>query len=157
MGRYRRQNRRKKQLTALGKELKEDEFMKWGAKFELGIPSIDKQHKNLVNMLNKLFHAMQKEDNSAIGNILNELAEYTVYHFQTEEKYFDQYNYPETEEHKKIHAHLVEKVLEFKQKFESGEELLSHELMNFLKDWLTNHICFTDKKYAPFLKEKGVQ
>jgi len=30
------------------------------------------------------------------------------------------------------------------------------EVMNFLKDWLSHHILSVDKKYAPFLNEKGI-
>ena len=39
-----------------------------------------------------------------------------------------------------------------KADFEAGKVLLSVDLMNFLRDWLTSHILKSDKRYAPFMK-----
>jgi len=133
------------------------EFMPWTKDLELGIPTIDEQHKKLVAMINSLHRAVEKNDAAGAKRVLQELIEYTGYHFGTEEKFFDQYGYPETDAHKTIHKKLVDKVLAFKRKFDAGEEFLSQELLNFLKDWLINHIGFTDRKYAPFLQSKGVR
>jgi hemerythrin-like metal-binding protein len=93
----------------------------------------------------------------AAAKVLNELVEYTAFHFKTEEDYFDKYGYPETDAHKAIHADLVGKVLAFKEKFDKGYATVDFELLNFLKNWLQNHICITDKKYGPFLASKGVR
>jgi hemerythrin-like metal-binding protein len=108
-------------------------------------------------MINSLHRAVEKNDAAGAKRVLQELIEYTGYHFGTEEKFFDQHGYPETDAHKTIHKKLVDKVLAFKRKFDAGEEFLSQELLNFLKDWLVNHIGFTDRKYAPFLQGKGVR
>jgi hemerythrin-like metal-binding protein len=133
------------------------EFMPWTKDLELGIPTIDEQHKKLVAMVNSLHRSLERSDTASAGRVLQELIEYTGYHFGTEEKFFDQHGYPETDAHKTIHKKLVDKVLAFKRKFDAGEEFLSQELLNFLKDWLINHIGFTDRKYAPFLQSKGVR
>jgi len=45
---------------------------------------------------------------------------------------------------------------ELKGSFDKGENIITVEVMNFLKDWLNNHIIGTDKKYGPFLNSKGV-
>lgn len=131
--------------------------MPWSAELELGIATIDEQHQKLVAMVNTLHRSVEKSDSATAARVLQELVDYTGYHFRTEEKYFDQYGYPETDVHKTIHKKLVEKVLAFKRKFDAGEEFLSQELLNFLKDWLVNHIGVTDRKYAPFLQSKGVR
>jgi methyl-accepting chemotaxis protein/hemerythrin len=51
----------------------------------------------------------------------------------------------------------VDKVLDFEKQLKSGSVTLSMEVMKFLKDWLTGHIMGTDKKYSPFLRQKGVR
>jgi hemerythrin-like metal-binding protein len=140
-----------------GGAMQSGEFMPWTKDLELGIPTIDEQHKKLVAMINSLHRAVEKNDAAGAKRVLQELIEYTGYHFGTEEKFFDQHGYPETDAHKTIHKKLVDKVLAFKRKFDAGEEFLSQELLNFLKDWLVNHIGFTDRKYAPFLQGKGVR
>ncbi|OCC14532.1 Methyl-accepting chemotaxis protein [Dissulfuribacter thermophilus] len=135
-----------------------DNFIEWGPKFSVDIKEIDDQHKKLVSMVNTLHRAFKEgTDHEVIASILSGLIDYTVYHFGTEEKYFDEFGYPEAELHKKVHNDLTRKVLAFKEKFDEGKATVSIELLKFLKDWLTNHICITDKKYVPYLKEKGLK
>ncbi len=139
-------------------EPEEEEFMPWGPELEIGIREIDHQHQKLVNMVNTLYRAVkQGHEREYVGKLLADLVSYTDYHFKTEERYFDQFGYPEKDIHKEIHRHLVEKVMDFKEKFQRGEVSISFDLLSFLKDWLQNHIGVTDKKYGPFLKSKGLR
>lgn len=132
-----------------------NDLMPWGRRLALGIPEVDNQHRELVSMVNELHRAMRmKMGTQEAGAILARLANYTVYHFEYEEKLFDTHGYPETLNHKKIHKDLVAKVLAFTKEFEQGRAALSMDLMKFLTDWLKNHIMKTDKAYAPFLKDK---
>ncbi|MDK9708525.1 MAG: bacteriohemerythrin [Desulforhopalus sp.] len=134
------------------------DLMRWDSSLQLGIGQIDDQHKQLVAMINDLHRAMKRRQTLEImGGILERLVNYTVYHFGNEEKLFQKHGYPEYEQHKKIHETLVGKVIEFKSKIDRGDSTISMELMDFLKDWLVNHIKGTDKKYVPFLQEKGVK
>ncbi len=134
------------------------DLMRWDGSLQLGIGQIDDQHKQLVTMINDLHRAMKQRQTMAVmGGILERLVNYTVYHFGNEEKLFQKHGYPEYGQHKKIHENLVGKVMEFKTKIDRGDSTISMELMDFLKDWLVNHIKGTDKKYVPFLQEKGVR
>ncbi len=131
------------------------DLMAWSARLETSIETIDTQHRELVRLVNLLHKAMRLQKGAAeVGGILNDLAQYTVNHFNYEEELFDKYNYPETAQHKKIHAKLVNQVIDFKKEFESGKATVTMDLMDFLKDWLRNHIMKTDMAYAPFLNNK---
>ncbi len=133
------------------------DLMPWGDRLKIGITSVDDQHKELVAMVNELHKAMKVRMGAReAGQILERLADYTVYHFKFEEDLFEEHGYPEQDAHKKIHKDLVAKVVEFKQEFEEGKAALSMELMEFLTDWLRDHIMKTDTDYVPFFKEKGV-
>lgn len=131
------------------------ELMPWSYKFALNIEDIDDQHKKLVSLVNELHKAMKlKKGSKQTGEILKNLAEYTVYHFDFEKHLFQKYGYPEMQEHLKIHDNLVAKVIDFQKQHDEGRAALTMDLMDFLTDWLKNHIMKTDKAYAPFLKEK---
>ncbi len=133
-------------------------LFEWKDDFNVYIMKIDLQHKSLVDMINKLHDAMiSGKSNDVIGPVLNKLVDYAQEHFNTEENYFEIHNYPDTENHVKTHHAFVEKVVDFQQKFKDGKRLLSVDMLVFLKDWLINHINGEDKKYAPFLKSKGIQ
>lgn len=132
-----------------------DELFPWSDKLSLGISEIDRQHKELVRLINKLHSAMKVgAGNREADSILANLANYTKNHFAYEEELFDQHDYPEAPEHKKYHEELLKSVAKFQEDFAAGRAGLSMDLMNFLTKWLKDHILEKDKAYAPFLKPK---
>ena len=129
----------------------------WDDSFSVKISEIDTQHKKLVDLINQLHDAMkQRKANDALADVLNELVDYTVQHFKLEEKYFDEFNYLKAGPHKREHKNFVEKVAAFKNDFDNGKMMLSMDIMDFLKDWLTVHIKKTDIDYSDFFIEKGL-
>lgn len=121
------------------------------------VQEIDDQHARLVELINELLEAMKKgEAKQALGGILTQLAEYAIFHFSTEEKHMVKHQYPSFRTHKREHADFIAKVEVFVRDFESGKLALSLDIMNFLRDWLTNHIKGTDKKLGAFLSTRGV-
>jgi len=133
-------------------------FMPWSDEFVLGIDSIDKQHRWLVDMTNRLhdelaFHCPKQEE---LKKVLEGLMEYTVNHFIAEEDLFNRYGYPEEHAHRARHDEFSRHALELLLKCESGEQV-SGEVLEFLQTWLVKHILKEDKAYVPFLKEKGVK
>ena len=130
----------------------------WNDSFSMGIRQIDDQHRKLVGLLNSLFDAMKEgKGKDILGEILTDLITYTVFHFSTEENYFKKYAYPEFVKHAQEHQYLTKNAAELKTKFDKGEAVITVEVMQFLKDWLNNHILRTDKKYSPFLIGKGLR
>jgi hemerythrin len=135
-----------------------DKLMEWSEDLSVGIRLVDEQHKVLLGLINELHAAMRSRKSDAVlVGVVERLKEYTVKHFGMEEEYFDRYGYPETVQHKAAHAKLVQQVLDFEAGLKSGKAKVTMEIMRFLKDWLINHIQGTDKRYAPFLNEKGIR
>lgn len=129
----------------------------WSDRLSVNVSEIDRQHQKLIAMINDLDDAMrQGKGKTVLGKIVSGLISYTVTHFKTEENYFDRFGYAETEAHKKEHAAFVRKVSDFKSGFEQGKITLTIEIMNFLSDWLKNHIKGTDKKYSAFFNANGL-
>jgi hemerythrin len=130
----------------------------WNDTLSVNVVEIDNQHKKLVGMVNELNDAMKMgKGKDVLGKIVSSLISYTGEHFRTEEKYFVQFKYPETDSHKKEHAAFVDKVTDFKTKFETKKLFLTIEVLDFLSDWLKKHIMGTDKKYSLFFNEKGLK
>ena len=131
-------------------------LVEWSNSYSVRNDQIDDQHKRLFGYLNELSDAMSEGKGSAVvSKVLDSLISYTASHFSHEEKLFDKYNYPDTEEHKLIHAGFVEEVVKFKEEFEAGRALLSVKILKFLTAWLKEHIKGTDQKYSDFFEEKG--
>ncbi|MCW8880078.1 MAG: bacteriohemerythrin [Kangiellaceae bacterium] len=133
-------------------------MMEWSHEYSVGIPSIDNQHKRLIELINQLNQAMAEgESASIVADILKGLTDYTRYHFSYEEDLFNQHNYPQTEQHLKEHASLIDRVEQFHYEFaQDPGGSISLELMQFLTNWLVDHIQGSDREYAGFLLKKGV-
>ncbi len=125
----------------------------WSDALSVDDPEIDQQHQKLVGMINALHEAMMSgRTQSVIGNLLNNLVDYTVEHFSYEEGRMQAGHYPDFAQHKKKHTDLIQQVAALQEKFNRGtQNVISVELMNFLKDWITQHIQKSDKLYMPYL------
>ncbi len=138
----------------------------WSEEMETGHPVIDRQHKKLVDAINELFDVLLSEsvDFGKVTEILQFLADYTDFHFSTEEKLMKRVGYPEFDAHKEQHTWFIAEVnnliLDF-LRIQSGvaeaislEELLE-KMEKILVDWLKGHIMGTDKKLGAYLLEAG--
>ena len=125
----------------------------WGPLLSVGNADIDEQHRKLVEMLNRLndeLHGGQGVE--GLRSILDELVQYTVYHFGTEERLATAAGLELSAQHRAEHDGFVADIAAFKQKFDAGSATLSVEVMHFLRDWLSRHIMQTDKKLALALR-----
>jgi hemerythrin len=132
-------------------------LFEWQDKYSVGVKEMDSQHLKLVELINQLYRVLLSNNpDEFLGEILLRLVEYAGIHFHSEEELLQEYGYPELEAHKKEHEAYVEKIISYHKQYKKGTLTLSAGVVNFLKDWLKNHITYTDKKYSAFLNEKGV-
>ena len=109
-------------------------------------------------MINDLADAMQlKKSREAVGRVLSGLVEYTTSHFADEERSFSQTQYPEEASHKALHNTLLDQVAELIGRFNAGEPLIAQDVINFLHEWLFNHIKDADKRYTTHLNRNGIK
>lgn len=132
-------------------------LIRWSSLYSVGVEEIDMQHKHLVKVLNELFDAMVSGDSAKVlHKIVEELYEYTVFHFQTERRYFETYNYPDKDAHIEEHQSFVKKVDVFKKEMQEGKLTLTTEILTYLQTWLKDHISGVDQEYAQFFKDQGI-
>lgn len=123
--------------------------IQWQSVFETGIPSVDMQHKKLVGMINQLEDALAAGKgviNEEIGSVLVQLVEYTQFHFTDEEKIQKEIGYTDFKGHAESHRLFITQVKAILLKMKSGGAVSAFELMNFLRDWLINHIMIEDRR-----------
>lgn len=127
-------------------------------KMGVNIAEIDKQHQALVRLINNLFEAVKAgRSNEIFQKLIMDLIRYTELHFSEEEAYFKQYQYPETKAHMLKHQEFIQKIHAFQRDFQAGKTGLTRQVLDFLRDWLVDHIMATDKKYSKFLNDQGVR
>lgn len=133
-------------------------LLAWNDKYSVGVQKLDSQHTALFEILNDLHEAMMKgQAQNLTGPLLRKLVEYTRAHFSEEEALMAKAKYPSLASHRTLHNTLTQQVEEYAASFERGEVRLNMRLLNFLNDWLTNHILKVDHEYGPWLNEHGVR
>ena len=129
----------------------------WTEIYAVKVAGFDRQHRTLFRTVNELHEALRAgHGKDVVGKVLQRLIDYTASHFADEEAAMEKNGYPEFGSHKAEHKALVEQVLKFQKDFQAGKPGVTTSLLPFLQKWLSNHIMQTDKKYGPFLNEKGI-
>lgn len=141
------------------KRLIEGRYVRWDDRFSTGVELIDNDHKQLVNLLNQLVSSMYySTGKDFVMEALRGVVDYTEYHFGREEQLMNTHGYPQGDEHKAEHAEMISRAHDFFQRLERGDEdVVVHEAHDYLKGWLINHICSTDRKLGAYLNEQGVR
>jgi hemerythrin len=119
----------------------------WQDSYSIGINTIDIQHKQLFDIINKIYIASEQDsDLEVIMPLFDQLQDYTRYHFDEEEKYFTTLTPSDIEHHKNEHQFFINELKKIKQQsLRIGA--ISLGLIYFLNDWLVDHIQTEDPKY----------
>ena len=131
--------------------------VEWRDEYNLGVSIIDTQHQQFLQLMEQAYDAFYKrETKDELAVLMGNLKDYTLLHFGTEEKYFDLFNYEFKEEHVRHHMQLKEQLIGLMKDFEvKGPDMIPN-LIDFLENWLVNHLNHEDKKYVQCFKENGL-
>jgi len=118
------------------------EFFKWDEKYSVGVEEIDLQHQKLFDIINQMLGYMGKATKEELRTQLNEMIDYTSFHFQAEQKYLEKH--PNFQAHLEEHNIFLKKNDSISKSIEETDQDVSLEIVNFLLKWLKNHILKTD-------------
>lgn len=127
-------------------------LLAWGKNLQVGVPEIDVQHMQFVQMVNELHDAIR--DGHSIDFLdkrLNDLVLYTLSHFENEERMMRERAYPDAKRHLLEHEQLRRAVQDLQKRLAQGNGMLAIDVMRLLKDWLTQHLVGSDKTFASWL------
>lgn len=129
--------------------------MIWYDNYNIGVPQVDKQHRQLAKTITKLQDSLANgRVTPATGEALKFMVDYTKQHFQDEEKLMEEIQFEEISHHKELHRKLVNQVVEILTSLKKGKQIDSFQLIDFLTDWLINHIVHEDKKIGKAMERQ---
>ncbi|MFC1678160.1 bacteriohemerythrin [Patescibacteria group bacterium] len=133
-------------------------LIEWQNSYSVGVQEIDEQHKKLFSILNQLFTAIdEKGDIDNIEEIMDGLIDYIQTHFSTEEKYFEEFSYDNKDAHIEEHKFYIDKVNTMIEQYENNKSFITYDILDFLENWIINHVTGTDKKYAKCFQNHGLK
>ena len=126
----------------------------WSPSLSLGVKSIDEEHQHLLALANALILGVRKNDGQAIAKAFHELRKYTVTHFANEEHYMHRMCYPKLGAHRQEHARLKLQVKHFQDTLYRKGGVTKQEVVEFMKQWLIEHVLRVDMQIRDFLAEQ---
>ena len=131
-------------------------MIQWENKFSVGVSRFDEEHKYIILIINRLNAAIQKDgEREKVSDALNEMTLYAISHFKTEEDYMTRFGYPEYELHREEHREFTRTTVGFCKSVMNGNYNIVYDLLEYLNQWLANHIQGTDKKYTECFNKNG--
>ncbi|OGG93264.1 MAG: hypothetical protein A2527_13530 [Candidatus Lambdaproteobacteria bacterium RIFOXYD2_FULL_50_16] len=139
-----------------GGEMHIPDLIDWGPRFELGIDSIDQQHRALVNMINALQTAMAFGDSRPLlDQLFTDLAAYANSHFAFEHELLESVQFPGLREHLTKHERYKNRLQSLKEEFLGKKSfLISTKVKEFLREWFYQHVLVEDAQFASYLTNK---
>ena len=127
----------------------------WKKEYSVKVKLLDEQHQQLIQTIDGLYQAiLQNRGTEALNAVFANLNNYANVHFAEEEKYFKEFNFPETAAHTSLHSNFKKEILEMEKT--SVDDNAPLKLFFFLENWWINHIMDIDKRYSDFFNEHGL-
>ncbi|HWR41480.1 MAG TPA: bacteriohemerythrin [Patescibacteria group bacterium] len=125
-------------------------MISWKEEYAIGADAIDTQHRRLFEIADEMYDLLNNDlvtdKYDRIMEIINELSEYTVYHFKAEETFMQAHNYRKFLSHKALHQDFLDKLNEVDaERIDNGQNEYLRGILAFVCDWLVEHILREDK------------
>lgn len=126
----------------------------WKDIYSVNNPNIDIEHKQLFDIAQEAFIEVEPDlKPKKIKEVLTRLYSYMKTHFKHEEEYMVQINYPNIEEHKKLHRDIISTINNFVKSLPTlNEDAFEKELARIIDIALVHHIIQEDRKMIAWLK-----
>jgi hemerythrin-like metal-binding protein len=130
--------------------------IEWNDEFSVGVKALDIQHEKIIRMFNELVdNAYANAGSEIVSRLLTEMVDYASAHFKYEEQLLRGHAYPDLLQHKNGHMQFRRQAAELCLAASQQDEKIVHDLLNFLRDWWTDHILIEDRKYVALLSGFG--
>jgi hemerythrin-like metal-binding protein len=130
-------------------------MIQWDAALELGVETLDKQHKGMVGLANRLFDAHRQGSRDEIALRMRDLVNAATQHFKFEEQMMAQAGYEGAEVHGDHHAEVLAELDRFSGRLRDGHYAGQNEkALAFLATWVKSHITTFDRDFADYLARR---
>jgi len=129
--------------------------IEWTDAYKIGIPSLDDDHRKLVDVTNHFFaQAESGTDKPALSATLDEIVRLLDTHFQREEVLLDRHDYPDRLNHSSTHRQEMLELQRFVESYKDGSLSLDLTVAHaeFLSRLLVKHIVEDDLPFKSTIR-----
>lgn len=122
-------------------------LLEWRDEFSIGIASVDFEHRELIEFINKMHEHLEQGDSEfTAADFLGELYSMISAHFALEEQTMRQHGYDQFAEHKDDHERLLEEIRDFMDGCEADVAFDDKDLGSRLNIWFSGHFNDMDSR-----------
>lgn len=131
-------------------------LLKWKPAYSLGIPSVDLEHREMIEMINGVYAGLDHNaDPERIEAALEDIYAGIAAHFALEERHMREGGYQEYEDHKDEHEDLLDQIRDLMDEFDDSPESGRESLQKSLSDWFGKHFSTFDARFHQHLGDHG--
>jgi hemerythrin-like metal-binding protein len=130
-------------------------LIRWQDSFKLGIPEIDLEHRELIDLIN-VVHARSADPNGRTGvdDALGQIVARVSVHFANEERTMLALEFPEYWSHKDHHDQLLDALSGIIAKYQVNRDLDPEDLSRRLESWFMVHLRTFDARFHRFAHDR---
>jgi len=129
-------------------------MIEWNSGLNLGVKSLDKEHKHLLKLINKLSLSINENaPKEYVNAIFDELVQTATKHSQNEEDLLQKCDYKNLKKHTSEHLNFINKIKELKASYNNSSS--ADDVPAKLYDLLLEHIISEDMPLITLFEEKG--
>ena len=127
-------------------------LIEWRNEFMLGIPAVDHEHHELIDLINALYTSYCTHDSKLTTlDFLGELYAKIAAHFALEERIMVEKGYDQYQDHKSDHEKLLDDICDFMDDFESDRKFPEGVFKELLETWFLEHFKNKDARLHKYL------
>ncbi len=125
--------------------------------YKIGLNIIDSQAKKWIEIMNKVYAEFKKKSNPEIViSAIDELIDYTGYHFGFKDKYMKDFNYSKYDTLKQSHDIFLSTLQANRDTYASGESISLIKIVSFIKSWMITYKSQLDDEFVKMFKSHGL-
>ena len=144
----------KRMKSIINPQITKRPIFSWREEYAVNVKEMDNDHIKLLESANSLYQLIDAEDQTGFLGKLEELINIAQKHFQDEEMLMKDQKFPEYKIHSKKHKRIIREANEVLKKIKDNRYEIDTDFLDFLKDWVINHILTEDRKYGEYINRK---
>ncbi|MGD2055831.1 MAG: bacteriohemerythrin [Gammaproteobacteria bacterium] len=122
-------------------------LIEWKDEFATGIPDVDHEHRQLIELINELHRATSDtQSDYPVPAFLGEIYAHVAAHFALEEKIMREHNYDQYRDHKSDHERLLDELRDIMDDYEENAYFDDAEFAEHLNHWFVDHFKTRDAR-----------
>ncbi len=121
----------------------------WKPDYSVNNAVLDGHHQQLFSLVNSVYeNVMNSQALDCALTKIDELTEYTKYHFLAEERYMREKGFSGIDEHIAKHREFTHTIETLRESYHGNDLEAARDLIVALGEWLLQHVLKDDRTYS---------